>query len=146
MAVTRRIIQLAGSRAEFALADDGSIWLWTQDGWKDAQRGPLPALPDYNNMVPIAPWWREAVRAALDSALDKMSQEGINTQTTRKDSLHAPSTKPEIEGPRRTEPGTGQAPQPRIQDQPDGPGVQRSQEGTAPRKRGRPPRYPRSPS
>src|SRR6185503_2402366 len=110
MAVTRRIIQLAGSRAEFALADDGSIWLWTQDGWKDAQRGPLP-----NNTA------------------TKLSMEIDWTQTTRKDSLHAPSTKPEIEGPRRTEPRTGQAPQPRIQDQPDGPGVRRDQEVPAPR-------------
>src|SRR6185436_10107959 len=134
MAVTRRIIQLAGSRAEFALADDGSIWLWTQDGWKDAQRGPLPVRPVY--------WTPEQIEKLEHAVSIAM----LETQTTRKDSLHAPSTKPEIEGPRRTEPGTGQAPQPRIQDQPDGPGVRRDQEVPAPRKRGRPPRYPRSPS
>lgn len=40
----RRITQLAGSRAEFALASDDSIWLWTDKGWQDANRGPLPQV------------------------------------------------------------------------------------------------------
>lgn len=43
--MTRRIVQLAGARAEFALAEDGTIWLWTGSGWSDASRGPLPAPP-----------------------------------------------------------------------------------------------------
>jgi len=40
--VTRRIVQLAGSHAEFALADDGSIWLWSGYGWVPASRHALP--------------------------------------------------------------------------------------------------------
>ena len=42
----RRIVQLAGWGGEFALADDGTIWLWTSSGWKEASRGPLPDAPD----------------------------------------------------------------------------------------------------
>jgi hypothetical protein len=38
----RRIVQLAGAKAEFALADDGTVWLWTGYSWMDVSRPPLP--------------------------------------------------------------------------------------------------------
>ena len=42
MSVPRKIVTVAGNAAEWALADDGSLWLWTTTGWRPADRPPLP--------------------------------------------------------------------------------------------------------
>ena len=38
----RYIVQLAGSYAQFALDNEGTIWMWTPSGWEVAERTPLP--------------------------------------------------------------------------------------------------------
>lgn len=42
MSSERRIVQLAGSYAQFALDNEGNIWTWTHEGWVESGRNPLP--------------------------------------------------------------------------------------------------------
>lgn len=50
----RRIVGVAGSYGEVVLADDGTMWLWTPDGWREMKRPPLPDSPALDYFDP--PW------------------------------------------------------------------------------------------
>lgn len=79
--MTRRIVQLAGSGAQWALADDGSIWFWTGTGWIDAGRGELPEperVPE-EDMMMVA---RAQLRAGGAPDLDAMFRH-VPRQTAR---------------------------------------------------------------
>jgi hypothetical protein len=64
----RTIVQLAGNFAEWALASDGSIWLWTSQGWTNAGRGPLPDAPggDFMESFQLPPAGPPTIVAPLD--------------------------------------------------------------------------------
>ena len=51
----RRIVSISG---QFALADDGSCWMWTDTGWKPWGRGELPESEgvDYYQTTSSPPW------------------------------------------------------------------------------------------
>ena len=53
--MSRRIIQVAGANAEFALADDGTLWRITHVGWALIERPPLPDSGTPNQLTTQEP-------------------------------------------------------------------------------------------
>jgi len=53
--VKRKIVGISG---QFALADDGSCWMWTDTGWKPWGRGSLPDSEglDFYQTTSSPPW------------------------------------------------------------------------------------------
>ena len=55
MSVPRKIVSLAGPLAQFAVADDGSVWFWNSMAWVSWGR---PALPDREDAATVMASYR----------------------------------------------------------------------------------------